>query len=142
MELDLANPEQIDEAVSLCKQAFGRIDCLINNAGQGLIAALEESSPEQIDHILAVNLAGPLKLTRAALPILREQSGGHIVFMSAIAALNNHEGFAVYGAAKAGIEAAAEALKAEVSPLGIAVTLVEPRSLSEPISSPGISRMR
>lgn len=124
--LDVTNPEQIRGAIESAVTAFGRIDVLCSNAGYGLIAALEESSQEQIDRNMRTNLLGPIDLIRAALPHFRRQRSGHILVVSAIAALSNHEGFSIYGGAKAGLEAVCEALAIEVRPLGIKVTIVQP----------------
>ena len=75
---------------------------------------------------IETNLLGPIFVMQAALPILRAQKSGHIINLSAIAAFSNHPGFSVYGGAKAGLEAASDALRQEVAPLGISVTLVSP----------------
>jgi NAD(P)-dependent dehydrogenase (short-subunit alcohol dehydrogenase family) len=124
--MDMTQPGEIVRVVQESASFFGRIDTVVSNAGYGLVGALEEYSPEQMERCLATNLTGPLHLFRAVLPILRAQKGGHILHMSAIAAFNNELGFSVYGAAKAGVEAACEALRGEVSPFGIKVTLVLP----------------
>ena len=79
LKLDLNSKEQIAEVVELSEQAFGRIDVLINNAGYGLIAALEETSDEQIQRITQINYFGPLLLTRKVLPLFRKQEAGHII---------------------------------------------------------------
>ena len=126
LELDLTSSKQIAEVVDLTEQAFGKIDVLINNAGYGLIAALEETSEEQIQRITQINYLGPLMLTRRVLPIFRKQGSGQIITISAVAGLKNHEGFSVYGGAKFALEGAFEALQCELKPLGIQVNLVEP----------------
>ena len=105
---------------------FGRLDVVVNNAGYGLLGALEECDVAQMRRSLDTNLLGPIFVMQAALPILRAQKSGHILNLSAIAAFSNHPGFSVYGAAKAGLEAASDALRQEVAPLGISVTLVSP----------------
>jgi len=90
------------------------------------MGALEEYDAAQMERNLATNLMGPIFVMRAALPYLRAQKSGHIINMSAIAAFSNHAGFAVYGGAKAALEAVSEAVKIEAGPLGIAVTVVSP----------------
>ncbi len=105
---------------------FGRLDVVVNNAGYGLMGALEEYEEAQMARNLATNFVGPLAVIRAALPILRAQKSGHIINLSAIAAFTNHAGFAVYGGAKAALDAASEALRIEVAPLGIHVTTISP----------------
>lgn len=127
--LDVTRPESIAAAVPAAWECFGggRVDVIVNNAGYGLLASLEETDDARLAHCLATNLIGPLQIMRAAVPLLRAQGGGgHIINNSAVAAFSNHVGFAVYGAAKAGLEAASDALAAEVAPFKIKVTLVVP----------------
>jgi NAD(P)-dependent dehydrogenase (short-subunit alcohol dehydrogenase family) len=126
MALDVTDPAQIKAVVAQAAQAFGRLDVVVNNAGYGLIGALEEGDEAQTRRCLETNLVGPLLVMQAALSVFRAQRGGHIINMSAIAALNNHPGFAVYGAAKAGLDSAGDALRDEARPLGIGVTNVVP----------------
>jgi NAD(P)-dependent dehydrogenase (short-subunit alcohol dehydrogenase family) len=124
--LDITNTQQMRDVVQRALGVHGHIDVLVSNAGAGLIAALEECSDEQIARNIATNLTGPLQLIRAVLPAMRARRSGHVIVISAIAALSNHEGFSVYGGAKAGLEAAMEAVAVEVKPLGIRTTLVLP----------------
>ena len=124
--LDVTNTAQVNTVVAQTVQDFGRLDVVVSNAGYGLMAALEEASDAQIERCVQTNFLGSLSVMRAALPHLRAQKSGHIVQISAIAALANHAGFSVYGGAKAAIEAACDALKIEVAPLGIKVTVVSP----------------
>ena len=126
LTLDVTDKDQIDAAVALTKERFGRIDVLVNNAGYGLIGALEEVSEEQIRHNIQTNFIGPLHLMRAVLPIVREQRAGHFVTISAVAAFSNEMGFAVYGGAKAALEAATEAVASEGVLFGLKATIVEP----------------
>jgi len=124
--LDVTQPEQIAAAFAAGRERFGDIDVVVNNAGSGLLAALEETDDARLAKSLQTNLIGPLQLMRAAIPILREQKRGHIINVSAMAAFSNYPGFAVYGAAKAGLEAASDAVASECAPFGIKVTLVVP----------------
>ena len=126
VELDITNPEQVKTAVEQAKDAFGQIDVLVNNAGYGLIGALEEVSDEQIRRNFETNVFGTIAMIRAMLPMMRQQGSGHIVNMSAIAGFTNELGFSIYGGAKFALEGISEALKGEVAPFGIKVTLVEP----------------
>ena len=126
VRFDLTKPQDAPRAVSETLEQFGRLDVLINNAGYGLLAALEESTDEQLARNLETNFTGPFRLIRAALPLMRAQKGGHIINLSAIAAYANHPGFAVYGGAKAALDAACDAAAQEVAPLGIKFTLVIP----------------
>ncbi len=126
LALDLTVPAGIEPALSSALERFGAIDVLVNNAGYGLLAALEETDDAHLLRNLETNLIGPLRVIRAAIPLLRQQGHGHIISVSAIAAFANEPGFSVYGAAKAGLEAASEALAGELAPFGIAVTVVVP----------------
>jgi NAD(P)-dependent dehydrogenase (short-subunit alcohol dehydrogenase family) len=123
---DLTNLPDAERAVAETVEQFGTLDVLINNAGYGLLAALEESTDEQLARNLETNFTGPFRLIRAALPVMRGQKSGHVITMSAIAAYANHPGFAVYGGAKAALDAACDAASQEVAPLGIKFTQVIP----------------
>lgn len=122
MALDVTDVDNVREAVS----AAGPVDVLVNNAGYGLIGAVEECSDEQIRQNMETNFFGPLNVIRAALPGLRAQKSGHIVNISAAAAISNYAGFGIYGGAKAALELMSESLRLELAPLGIKVTLVQP----------------
>ncbi len=124
--IDITDAASVRRAIAEALAAFGRIDVLVNNAGYGLIAALEETGEEQMRRNVETNFFGPLRVTQSVLPSMRAQKSGLIINISALAAFANHAGFAVYGGAKAGVEAALDALRIEVAPLGIKVTSVEP----------------
>ncbi|QYU70337.1 SDR family NAD(P)-dependent oxidoreductase [Leptolyngbya sp. 15MV] len=124
--LDVADPAQIDEAVAAALASMGRVDVMVNNAGYGVLGALEELAPEQIERNLRTNLLGPIRLMRALLPAMRRQGGGTIVNISAAAAIHNYPGFSVYGAGKAGLEAAGDAVAAEAAPMRVRVIAVQP----------------
>lgn len=124
--LDVTQPAQIATAFAAGRERFGAIDVVVNNAGYGLLAALEETDDARLAKNLETNLIGPLRVMRAAIPLMREQKHGHIINISAAAAFGNYPGFAVYGAGKAGVEAASEAVAGECAPFGIKVTLVIP----------------
>ena len=126
LTLDVARPEEVRRVVEEARDVWGRLDVIVNNAGYGLVGALEEYDDAQIERNVATNLMGPLHVIRAALPILRSQKSGHIINLSAAAAISNYPGFSVYGGAKAALEAVTESLRLELASLGIRVTLVEP----------------
>ncbi|WP_017315895.1 oxidoreductase [Mastigocladopsis repens] len=126
VRLNVTNQTEVQAAVDTAIQAFGRIDVLVNNAGYGLIGALEEVSDEQIRRNFETNLFGAINMIRTVLPVMRQQKSGHIVNMSAIAGFSNELGFSIYGGAKFALEGVSEALYGEVAPLGIKVTIVEP----------------
>jgi len=126
IRFDLTKPADAERAISETLEQFGRLDVLINNAGYGLLASLEETTDEQLARNLETNFTGPLRLIRAAMPVMREQKSGHVVNLSAIAAYANHAGFAVYGGAKAALDAACDAAAQDVAPYGIKFTSVVP----------------
>lgn len=125
-ELDVTQPESIRHAIAEARRDFGRLDVVVNNAGFGLIGALEECSEEQMLRNIETNLTGPLRVMRAVLPVFREQRAGHFINMGAAAAISNYAGFSVYGGAKAGMELASEAVAVEAAPFGVKVTVVIP----------------
>lgn len=124
--LDVTRVQEIADVVEDTVAEFGRLDVLVNNAGYGLLGALEELEPAQIERNLATNFFGPLHLMRAALPIFRAQGSGHIVNISAIAAFSPEMGFSVYGAGKAALDALADSVASEAGVFGVRVTQVIP----------------
>jgi NAD(P)-dependent dehydrogenase (short-subunit alcohol dehydrogenase family) len=126
LPLDVTDPEQVRATVAEAVQRAGAIDVLVNNAGHGLIGALEELSDEQIQRILGTNVFGVLRVTRAVLPHMRARRRGHIVQMSSVGGVVGNPGHALYATSKFALEGMSEALAGEVKPLGIRVTIVEP----------------
>ena len=126
LALDVSDPGQVRAVVSEAAAAFGRLDVIVNNAGYAVAGALEELSAEEVAANFATNFFGALEVIRAALPTLRAQNRGHIVNISAAAAISNYPGFSIYGASKWALEGASESLAAELKPFGIHVTLVQP----------------
>ena len=126
LSLDVNDRDQIESALNEAVDIYGRIDVLVNNAGYGLVGALEEYSEEQMQRNFDTNFWAAINLIREALPIFRNQRSGHIVNMSAAATLSNEVGFSIYGASKAALELASESLCWELKPLGIKVTIVVP----------------
>ena len=124
--LDVTDCAQVKMVIARARYAFGRLDIIVNNAGYGLVGALEELGDEQIARNFDTNYFGALAVIRAALPILRAQGGGHIMNISAAAAISNYAGFSIYGATKWALEGVSESLAAELKPLGIKVTIVQP----------------
>jgi NAD(P)-dependent dehydrogenase (short-subunit alcohol dehydrogenase family) len=124
--LDVTDTAQISSVVAQGAEAFGRLDVVVNNAGYGIVGAFEETSDEQIKRNFDTNFFGALYVMRAVLPILRSQKSGHVVNISAAAAISNYAGFSIYGATKCALEGASESIAAEVKPLGIRVTIVQP----------------
>jgi NAD(P)-dependent dehydrogenase (short-subunit alcohol dehydrogenase family) len=126
VSLDLRNPAQIAKTVQSAINRFGHIDVLVNNAGHGLLGAVEEASDGEIANVYETNVFGLLRVTRAVLPYFRKQHSGHIVNISSIGGLVGMAGWGIYNSTKFAIEGLSEALAEEVAPLGIQVTIVEP----------------
>ncbi len=124
--LDVTNTAAIHEVVERSFSELGRIDVIISNAGYGLFGAAEELSDEQVEHIIATNLVGPIQLIRAALPHLRAQGGGRVIQISSYGGQVAFPGNSMYHATKWGIEGFVESVAQEVAPFGIGVTIVEP----------------
>lgn len=126
VRLDVTNAEERQAALKAAIERFGRIDVLVNNAGQGSLGAVEGFSSEQIRKQFEVNCFGVIEMTREVLPVMRKQKSGHILNITSIGGLVSMGGFALYCATKFAVEGFAEGLRDEVKPLGINVTIVEP----------------
>lgn len=126
VDLDVTDGEQATKAVQSAVEAFGRIDVLVNNAGRGLLGAVEESSDASARAVYEVNVFGTLTMQRAVLPVMRRQRSGHIINISSIGGLLGSPGWGVYCSTKFAMEGFSEALAKEVKPLGIWVTIIEP----------------
>lgn len=138
LTLDITNAEEVRSVMTAAAEITGRIDVCVNNAGYGLIGAVEECSEEQIRRNFETNFFGTLNVVRAVLPLMRTQKSGHIVNISAAAAISNYPGFGVYGAAKAAVESLSESLRVELQPHGIKVTLVQPGPFRTAFISKGL----
>jgi len=138
--LDVTKADEARAAIAFAEKVFGRLDVLVNNAGFGLIGALEEYTEAQIRRNFETNVFGPIHVMRAALPLLRRQKSGHIVNLSAIAGFDNELGFSVYGGAKFALEGISEAVRGEAGPLGIRVTVVEPGPFRTDFIAKGLER--
>jgi len=126
VSLDVTDQAQIDDAVAQAKAKFGRIDVLVNNAGYGYQATAEEGDEAEIRAQFDTNVFGLFAITRAVLPIMRAQGSGNIVNFTSVAGLIGFPGSGYYAASKHAVEGWSDALLAEVGPLGIGVTCVEP----------------
>jgi NAD(P)-dependent dehydrogenase (short-subunit alcohol dehydrogenase family) len=126
VRLDVTKPEEVRAAVDEAVEAFGRIDVLVNNAGYGLIGALEEVSDEQLRRQFETNFFGAANVLRAALPVLRRQRSGHVLNFSSVGGLVSFPAASPYTATKFALEALSESLAQEVAHLGVKVTIVEP----------------
>jgi NAD(P)-dependent dehydrogenase (short-subunit alcohol dehydrogenase family) len=124
--LDVTRYEQIDAVVAAARERFGRIDVLVNNAGYGYQSAIEEGVEAEIRAQFDTNVFGLFAMTRAVLPLMRAQSGGRILNITSVAGLVGYPGSGYYAASKHAVEGWSDSLRAEVEPLGIGVTCVEP----------------
>jgi NAD(P)-dependent dehydrogenase (short-subunit alcohol dehydrogenase family) len=126
LPLDVTQTDSIAAAIPSAIAHWGRIDVLVNNAGVGLLGAVEECDDTESRAAFETNFFGPVAVLRALLPHFRQNRSGHIVQMGAAAAIANYAGFGLYGAAKAALSSLSESLAQELKPLGIRVSLVEP----------------
>jgi NADP-dependent 3-hydroxy acid dehydrogenase YdfG len=124
--LDVTDIQGIHKLIDSSFEKFGRIDVFVNNAGYGLFGAAEELSDSEVDHIIATNLTGSIKLIRSALPHLRAQGGGRIIQISSYGGQVAFPGNSMYHATKFGIEGFCESVAQEVASFNIGITIVEP----------------
>ena len=124
--LDVVDPDQVTAAVDAAIARFGRIDVLVNNAGRGLVGAIEEASDAEVRSIFDINVFGLLAVTRAVLPHLRAQRSGLVINLSSVGGFLIWPGWGVYSATKFAVEAISETLTHELAPLGIRSVAIEP----------------
>lgn len=127
LAVDLISENSVEQAVSTTIAQFGQLDVVVNNAGYGMIGALEELSDKESRENFDVNVFGSLNVIRKALPQMRKQKSGHIFNISSIAGFSgNFPGFGIYCATKFAVSGFTESLAAEVKSFGIKATVVEP----------------
>lgn len=126
LTLDVADGAAVEAAVEKAFALAGRIDVIVNNAGYGLLGALEKASDAEVERLFAVDVLAPFRVIRAALPHLRAQGAGHIINITSIAGRAPGPGSALYAAAKFALEGLSASLAREVTPIGIKVTAVAP----------------
>jgi NAD(P)-dependent dehydrogenase (short-subunit alcohol dehydrogenase family) len=125
--LDVTSRADAEAAVKAAVKRFGRIDVLVNNAASFYAGYFEELTPEQVEQQFATSLLGPMNVTRAVLPVMRQQRAGHIISISSSAGIAAGFDFVTaYAAAKFGLEGWMESLSAEIAPFGIHTTIVNP----------------
>ena len=124
--LEVTREEQAKEAVQKAIERFGRIDVLVNNAGYGLLSAVEEASDKEVRENYDANVFGLLNVTRAILPYMRQQRSGHVINLSSVGGLKGYMGWGLYGSTKFAVEGITESMAVELAPLGIKATTVEP----------------
>ncbi|MER8236495.1 oxidoreductase [Streptomyces sp. NPDC094049] len=123
---DVREPGHLTAAVEAGLAEFGRIDVVVNNAGYGLVGAVEEVSDKAARALFDVNVFGVLNTLRATLPTLRAQRSGHVLTIGSVGGFATAPGVGLYGASKFALEGVSEALHGELAPLGVRVTIVEP----------------
>ncbi len=126
VKLDVTSAKDAQASVAAAVERFGRIDVLVNSAGNFYGGYFEELTPAQIEHQLATGLIGAMNVARAVLPVMRQQRSGHIMSISSGAGLSGFEFNSAYAAAKFGLEGWMESVHPEVAPYGIATTIVNP----------------
>ncbi|ROO87662.1 NADP-dependent 3-hydroxy acid dehydrogenase YdfG [Actinocorallia herbida] len=157
--LDVTDPEDSRQAVKAAVEAFGRLDVVVNNAGYADVASIEDMTDKAFRDQVDVNLFGVVNVTRAALPVMREQGGGHILQISSVGGRVGGPGLGAYQAAKWAVGGFSEVLAKEVAHLGIKVTVAEPGAMRtdwagssmatppvsdpyKPVLEPAIARLR
>lgn len=126
LSLDVTDEAQARQVAEAAIQRFGRIDVLVNNAGFSLLGAVEEANAEEVELLYRTNVFGLLAVTRAVLPYMRARRSGHILNFSSLGGYRARAGAGVYCSTKFAVEGLSEALAAELKPLGIQVTIVQP----------------
>jgi NAD(P)-dependent dehydrogenase (short-subunit alcohol dehydrogenase family) len=139
--LDVTDPDQREATVAAAVDRFGRIDVLVNNAGRTQVGAVEETTDEELRDLFELHFFAPAALTRAVLPIMREQRDGAIVQMSSVGGQVTAPGFSAYCATKFALEGLTETLRDEVAPWGIRTLIVEPGAFRTGLFRPGVAYM-
>lgn len=123
---DVTDPKQVERAIRATSEAFGRVDALVNNAGQGLQASVEAIGHEEFRSVLELNLIAPLLMMQAVIPIMRQQGAGSIVNISSGATFSAQAGSAAYTSSKSGLNNLSEVARLELADAGIAVSTMYP----------------
>ncbi|KQR74192.1 short-chain dehydrogenase [Burkholderia sp. Leaf177] len=140
LQLDVTNRKQIEDVVAQSRQKFGRIDALVNNAGYGYLAAIEEGEDDAVRAMFETNVFGLVDTTKAVLPIMRDQKSGLIVNISSIGGITSFAATGYYHGTKYAVEGISESLALEVKPLGIDVLIVEPGPFRTNWAGPSIKQ--
>ena len=140
LPLDVNSPVQVRHAVDEAVRQFGRIDVLVNNAGYGYLAAIEEGEDDAVRAMFETNVFGLIDLTKAVLPIMRGQGNGLIINVSSIGGLTSFAATGYYHGTKYAVEGISESLAIELKPLGIGVLIVEPGPFRTNWAGPSIKQ--
>ncbi|RVW06612.1 oxidoreductase [Rhodococcus spongiicola] len=138
--LDVTKPAQVTAATERAQARFGSVDVLVNNAGHGYRAAVEEGNADDVDRLFATNFFGAVSMIKAVLPGMRARGAGAIVNISSIGARSTAVGSGYYAATKAALEGLSGSLQKEVRPLGISVTIVEPGGFRTDFAGPKLAQ--
>ncbi len=141
VKMDVNSDSDVNAAINQAIARFGSIDVLINNAGYGILGAVEETPEEELRAQLETNFFGAVKVTRALLPQFREQRSGAIVNISSMGGQMSFAGFGAYSASKFALEGLSEALASELKPFGIKVLIVEPGSFRTDLMGSAMKKM-
>ncbi|MEK4361359.1 SDR family oxidoreductase [Paenibacillus sp. FSL M8-0212] len=141
VQLDVTDAESVQKAVGSVLLNSGRIDMLVNNAGFAVGGFIEEVSMEDWRRQMETNLFGLIAVTRAVLPVMREQKQGLIINLSSVSGLSGFPGYAPYAASKFAVEGFTESLRHEMSSFGVRVVLVEPGAYRTPIWNKGLGEI-
>jgi NADP-dependent 3-hydroxy acid dehydrogenase YdfG len=141
LALDVTNAEQVKAVVKQAHTHFGRLDIVLNNAGYALVGTIEEATADEVRALYETNIFGPLAVIQAALPLLREQGGGHILGTSSNLGIEAVPVIGYYSSSKWAFEAIHESLAAEVKQFNIKVTIIEPGAYATEFGSPESLKM-
>lgn len=139
VELDVTDPVAARAAVAVAVDSFGRLDVVVNNAGYANVASVEDITDADFREQLDTNLLGVVNVTKAALPVLREQGAGHLIQVSSVGGRMTTPGMSAYQAAKFAVGGFSEVLAQEVAPLGIKVTVLEPGGMRTDWAGPSMT---
>ncbi len=141
ISMDVTKRAEIKNAVQKAIEKYGKIDVLINNAGYGIVGALEETPEKELRSQMETNFFGAVAMTQEVLPYLRKQKNGAIVNVSSMGGNMSFGGFSAYSASKFALEGASEALAQEVAPFGIKTMIVEPGAFRTDFAGDGFKHM-
>jgi NAD(P)-dependent dehydrogenase (short-subunit alcohol dehydrogenase family) len=140
LALDVTDAKQVQSVVAQATKKFGQIDVLVNNAGYGYLAAIEEGNDDEVRDLFETNVFGLIDMTKAVLPIMRRQKSGLIINVSSIGGLTSFASTGYYHGTKYAVEGMSESLATEVRPLGIDVMIVEPGPFRTNWAGPSIKQ--
>ena len=141
IKMDVNNNAEISGAVKKAIDRFGRVDVLINNAGYGIVGAVEETPESELRALMDTNFFGAVSVTQALLPTFRQQRSGAIVNITSLGGQLSFAGFSAYSASKCALEGHSEALADELAPLGIKVLIVEPGNFRTELAGDAMKHM-